>query len=361
VANPQGDASASSGGSEKEPPDTVITIKLPGIVAGRDTINSIMARKSNFYHTDYLVVSEEMARSEEFFSLVESLIREREISRKTNIIITKEKASEFINSEKSQTESRKHKYYEFMTRRAEQTALVPTSTIHKFLQKTEADEETFLGIYGTSKKAEPKQGYEDQYKAGEISVQGDLKTQIIGSAVFKEGKMIGILTGEETKLSLVLMPNFQINSIMATYKDPINKHKIVTAKTTETKTKVKVDLKSKEPTIKVTTFIDVDIDAIPSTINYVTDKDNRKLLEEHIAKGLEKKFDALIKRTQKEFKAEPFRWAPVARRKFLTIQDYSDFDWMKTYPKMKVIIDVQVTLKGFGKQLAPPEYEKTKD
>jgi len=110
VANPQGGSGSATGDKAEEPPDQTITIKVPGIIAGKDTANAIISRRLNFYHMNYIIVSEELARTDEFFPLVESLIRDREISRKSTLIISREKASAFLNAEKSKTETRRHKY-----------------------------------------------------------------------------------------------------------------------------------------------------------------------------------------------------------------------------------------------------------
>ncbi len=40
--------------------------------------------------------------------------------------------------------------------------------------------------------------------AGQVPKRGGNPVQLIGSAVFKEGKMIGKLTGEETRIAILL-------------------------------------------------------------------------------------------------------------------------------------------------------------
>lgn len=125
------------------------------------------------------------------------------------MIVTKEKASEFININKPLLETRPHKFYQLMVNRARETGFVPPSDLLHFFQITERDADLFPVIYATAKQ-------QDDIKR-RINLKMNIKlvksplvnknlAQFIGSALFKEGKLVGTLNSEETRIALILDP-----------------------------------------------------------------------------------------------------------------------------------------------------------
>ena len=64
---------------------------------------------------------------------------------------------------------------------------------------------------------------EDKYLAGQVPKKGGDPVQLMGSAVFKEGKMIGKLTGEETRIANLLDNTQDIGDLFSSFADPLNK------------------------------------------------------------------------------------------------------------------------------------------
>ncbi len=363
IENPQGGGGNITGMSEKEPTSEVVTVIAPDIISSKNMISSSITRRPTFSHTRTLVVSEELARSDDFFPLLESAIREREIQRDIFFIVSKENARDFIINNDPQLITRPHKFYDFIAKRGEETGSLSKSTIHKFLQLTEGDAGVFLAIYGTTKKSPPPAyGCEDKYVAGQLPIKNDNFIQMMGSAAFKEGKMIGLMTGEETRISHFLRPAFKNNSMLATYPDPLDDNRKITCLVKRShEPNIKMDLNTDIPKIDITVSFEIRLIAIPSMINYVTNIKNRELLKKSIEKNLRHKFNKFIERTQYDFKMEPFAWSLEARKHFSTTKEYIDYDWMKSYPKAEVNLSIDVTITDFGKQLRPPDLESIKD
>ncbi|WP_052737987.1 Ger(x)C family spore germination C-terminal domain-containing protein [Bacillus sp. SA1-12] len=172
-------------------------------------------------------------------------IRERELRKAVNMIVTKEKAAEFIKNNQPLLETRPHKFYQLMLNRARETGFVPPSDLLHYFQTTERDADLFLAIYATTEghDVETRNRFEDEYKAGEIPIVGDNLTQFIGSAIFKEGKMVGTLNGEETRAALILDPTINVEDMLATYEDPLEpKYRIASKVTNGQGLKVKMNL-----------------------------------------------------------------------------------------------------------------------
>ncbi|WHH58588.1 Ger(x)C family spore germination protein [Petroclostridium sp. X23] len=361
ISNPQGGGFSNVvGSSAKEPAAEIITIQAVGPLSARDTANASVTRKLSFTHASVLVVGEEMARSDEFLAVLDGMLRDKQIRRNIFLVISREKASEFIRGNAPKLETRPHKFYDFMSERWQDTALVPLATLNELIKRNDGHGSLFLAVYGTVEKQKPKEEVtEDDFIAGEVPIEGGNPVQMIGAAVFKGTKMIGTLTGEEVRLSLILRQNEKLPSFYSTFSDPIKSEYRITVRVSKTRqTKIKINVKDKQPRIEITVPISMELLSIPSGVNYVEDLDKQKLLKETIEKQLAQKAMKLVEKTEKEFGGEPFKWSILARREFGTWGEFKRYDWENRYTEAEVTVQYNVTIKGVGKQLQPPNDEE---
>ncbi|WP_050771014.1 Ger(x)C family spore germination protein [Bacillus coahuilensis] len=221
IANPEV-GSAAKGGQANEDPYEIVTFETNDFVSARDTSNAFITRKVTYEHLDVIITHEDLAKTEQFLRLMYVTTKDKSIRRNTKLIFTKEPAAEFLKQNKPILETRPHKYFQFMTQRTNETGLVPEANIQRFLTIAEGDADLFLGMYAsTVQEEENKRANEDEFLAGQINKEGGNPTQFIGSAVFKEGKMIGKLTGEQTRLALILDETLNMSDIITTYPDPL--------------------------------------------------------------------------------------------------------------------------------------------
>jgi len=340
-----------------EPPSDIITFLSEDLVASRDLASTSIARRLTFSHAKAFIVSEDLAKSDKFYPIIEATQRDREIRRELNLIVCKEDAADFIRNNRPPFDIRASKYYEFLTSRWEDVGFVPLSTLHKFSLRTLDDMGLFLVTYATTKPEHPKihLDSEGDIIAGQLDKIDENPMQMMGSAVFKEGKMIGKLTGDETRLALILRPTVQTNNILATFPDPLKEGEKISAKLVRGKNKIKITITDDYPIIDVKIPLTLSIASIPSNIDYVKNQSNQKLLIAAIEKRLETVTMELIKKTQEEFGAEPFLWSQVARKKFWLYKDFRDYNWSEKYKNAKITVKYDVKIEDFGKQNRPPK------
>lgn len=356
ISNPQGGGFGNvMGSSQNEPPEDIITVRIPDIIAGRDLLGTSVTRNITFSHTRTLIVSEELAKSGKLLPSLEGALRDREIRRDMFLIVCKERAEEFIKGNKSALETRPHKFYEFMAERWKETGLVPVSTVHLYMQSVEQQAGLFLNIYGTTQPANPNdKGSEDEYLPGTIDKTGGNTLQMIGSAIFKNGVMVGALNGEETRICQLLRPQYKIASILTSYPDPVNKEFRISARIIkEEDTVIKIAIQQKYPEIEVRIPVLFDILAVPSGIDYISDRADQKKIEQHISNILSDKAMILVKKTQQEYEGDPFLWFNVVRKKFTTWEEYQQYNWMEKYPYAKVSVVFEAKMRRVGKQKSP--------
>jgi spore germination protein KC len=350
VTNPQ--VGTSLNANVPEPPQEIVTLPAFNIVSVKDLASTSVTRRLTLSHSTAIIVSEDFAKSDEFYRVICTTIRNRDIRGDLNIIVCKEKASEFINNISPKLETRPHKYFYFMTKRWKDTGLTPNANLHRLIQRTELDNGIYLSIYGTAKKgARNKQAQqESDHLPGGIDKKGGNPAELIGSAVFKKGKMIGKLTGAETQLSMLLRSKQELRSTIMNIPDPLDKsHKISIRIAPSGNPKIKMDLSSDSPKIDTNIKLQVVLIGIPSGINYVTDLEKNRLLKSSIENFLNEKGEQLIKKTQKEFGGEPFLWGYEAQKHFKTMKELEEYNWMEKYPKARINLQFTITKINNGR------------
>ncbi|WP_163539657.1 Ger(x)C family spore germination protein [Gracilibacillus sp. YIM 98692] len=364
IANPEV-GSATAQGGEGEPPAEIVSVIGTDILTATYTANSVVAKKITLDHTKIIVASEEIARSDKFLSVIQSASRSPQIRRAVELVVSKEPAEDFIRNNEPTMEKRPHKFYNFMLSRAAQTGIIPQATLHRFFQITEGDADVFLAVYATTEQSKEKErGYEDNYIAGEIPQIGGSPTQFMGSAVFKEGKMIDILNGEETRFAHILDKTHDMDTFLATIPDPLQpEYRVSYNYAQKNKPQINIDYqKGKTAKIKVDVEYQVEIIGIQSLINYSQIQKYRKILKENITNRLEEKAKQLVKKSQEQYSTDPFYWSLYVRKHFKDVPSYEEADWNKNiYPNAEVEITFKLDKLEFGKMFDDSNVSEVRD
>ncbi|WP_404357687.1 Ger(x)C family spore germination protein [Cytobacillus firmus] len=359
ISNPE--LSKQQGGSD-EPPREIISFQTSDIITSKNLANTTIAKDIVYDLLSVMIVSEDFAKSGDFIRWMYDATKDREIKRNIPLIVTKEEASKFINENDPKLETRIHKYFNLILDHGIQTGFIPDSDLHRFFRIAEADADLFLGIYGSAE--EEKEGKQkEQFFAGGLQTEGETnRTQFVGAAVFKEGRMIGRLTGEETRLSGLLNNTISKSDILTSFPDPFDERYRIAARIIQKEANVvKMNLKNGEPAIDVTVPLYMEILSDHSMVNYAKHSGKRNHLKQYIEERITQKMNDLIAKTQEEYKGEPFGWSLIARRHFSTVPEYEKFDWMKSYPNMKVNVAVKIKFGEFGRQSELPSLEQMRD
>ena len=346
--------SLSSGGGGMGGEYTTITIDAPSFFTGLNMINSSLPRKLNFMHTKYLVFSDEMAKSG-VRTYIAPIIRYREIRRSMHIIVVKGSACKFLEENQPFIGSTLSKTMELQVMEPTDTGYFPHTTLNNFydgIKSTYGQSIAPLGGLNNSnnyqedgEKASAFQSPEGQYYAGEMPRKGGSKVELYGTAVFDGDKMVGELTGDETRLLLMLMGDFERGFF--TIKDPEMPQYVVPLDVrTSRKTKIHVEIKNGKPYINAEIKLEGDILAIQSMINY-EDISLKPLLEKAFEQQIKSEMDALIDKCKKE-KSDVFGFGTVACRKFLTIQDWEQYNWNKQFENAEVTVNVMFNIRRTG-------------
>ncbi|SMQ64608.1 germination protein, Ger(x)C family [Bacillus sp. OV166] len=352
LANPEV-GSVQGGGGSTEKPREIITFVANDFIAAKGTANAIISRNISYELLKILIISEEYAKDKNFISTFSDVVMDKEIRMNSYLAISKEKASEYFVNNRPKMETRPHKYFQFMVNHGIENGFIPDSTLFRFFTSLERETDLFLAMYTTAERAKnPKIKSEDEYIAGQLNATGELDdTQFIGSAVFRNGVMIGKLNGQETRTINILDDTTNIKDILMDIPDPFsNNHKQFAARVLKTKSnKVKMNVKGVRLKIDIMIPLKIEIMSNPSMVNY-TEKKNQQIIKKQIAHHFKKVNERLLKKTQTKFKGSPFPLSMYARRYFGTIQEFKTFNWRKSYLNADIRVHPSIDIIDYGKQ-----------
>ena len=356
IANPEV-GSIQGGGGSIEKAKEIITFDANDFITAKGTANAVVSREISYDLLKVIVVSEELAKDQSFFSWISSTLMDKQIRQDTYLAVSKESPEKYFLKNDPKMETRPHKYFQFMITHGIENGLIPDSTLFRFFKTADRGTDLFLAMYTTTEKEKnPPIKREDEYLAGQLDTTGEIDpTQFIGSAVFKNGVMIGTLNGQDTRMVNILDDTTNIKDILFNLPDPFSDKQQLAARLLKTENnQVEMNLKGVKPKITVTVPLQFVIMTNPSMTNYTNEK-NQQMIKQQITDHTTTIIEDFLKKTQKEFKAVPYPLSIYARRYFLTLQEYKEFDWTKSYVNAEIIIKPEIEIVDYGKQTKIPK------
>lgn len=329
----------------------VVSVEAPTISDGLDLINSFVEKPVVLKHVKAIIFSEELAR-EGMNNWLEYFVRNLQLRRVTTLVITNGVSAKSL-LEKSQPILLQNpaKIWELYIAVQGKTAIIPVSTLLSFYNAMRSPGESPVAMLagittgpGGGKGDQKDSGdKETGFLAGQIPREGGGKLEVMGSAVFKGDKLVGKLTGSETKLAHILRGEFKETAY--SIRDPgAEDHRVSLRLIQERKPEVKVNMREGRAEISAKVFLNLEIMAVESGISY----ENPRLtpvLEQAIARELEEKLQQLVYRTQVDFGTDIFHFAQHARHLVATWGEWERLNWAELYPVADVYIDVRARVR----------------
>ena len=358
----------SSGGN----PAIIDTVNAKSINSALNLINAYIGKEVNLAHCKVIVFSDKLAEKG-IYSYVNELMNNIQIRPTTNIIICKGNAMEYIQNSSSDLEKILTKYYDIFPNTSEYTGYtsdIMIGVFYNYLTTEECGNVAILGGLnpkissssssqeGSSEssngdsssdnssegnQSEDSQGEKSKDKpnnnisifkiiAGNAPILGERGTENIGLAVLRDAAYVGDLTAGDTLCHTLI--SGEVNSFLIGIDDKEYYEKYIDISLFEnTSPKITVDVSGENPKIKVEIMLTGRIDGIKSDINYSDDNAELDLdnLSSSVSKCLEKYILEYLKKTTSEFKCDIDLFYTHAKRNFLTIEDWKNYEWSKKY------------------------------
>ena len=340
---------ASESGSTEKTSPVINSVKASSLSNAINLMNSYMGKQINMSHCKVIIFSEELAYqgiSDEIYTL----INDTQIRPSANIMISKCSAKYYINQTKPELENLISKYYEILTSSSKYTGYIPDSTIGDFFNslicKTCTPSAILCGINQADMTNSSVQNSEkdSSLKANETPLEGKNNSENIGTAVFKDDRLVGELNAIET-ISFLTMKN-QVDRFLISVPDPINQGKYLDIYLTlYSNPKIKVDTSTSSPYIKVEAKFSGRIYSMSEDSNYLT-PEVLDTISNSCNSYLESTFSNYLYKTSKEFHSDISGFGKYALSNFLTTNKFDSYDWLNNYQNAFFDVDVNTSVKS---------------
>lgn len=355
IANPQ----AISGGSKEEGGEggkkTVsnLTVAASTIFSAVNIANHLYSKELSLAHTKLIVFSEEIAKNEGLTEFSETIARNEEIRPNTFLTVVKGKAKEYLGEIKPTNEVNPVQYYEVIYESDDNGFIAKNPCQQFYANEMSPERENVLPLSAVVKEEEKGtqnsdyDGFEymlKDYKAGEIKVDGDIKTQTCGMAIFKDGKMIEEAGAVETELYNILTGNYIKSEI--TYYDKNSPEKpIAVVQTQQRKPDIKVNIDSEVPEILVKLYLEADLRTVSE--EYIVEQEMDKF-EEQVQEEIEKSVLKFLDKTAREYQSDIVGFGRFIKHNFKSFEELELYNWQSRYPLSQFEVEVDFHLRRSG-------------
>lgn len=413
VAIPNKMAGAEGGGGGEEDKVMVTTAAVRTVLEGLNLMDTYLDRMISLEHTKVLILSRSLVEQSGLATLLDPLARYRPLRRTIPVMISDQSSEELLTELQPVLERDPNRYLEFLPFTSRHTGLSPARTdLHELLTYTEnpgiepvaylvalQEEPGRLNAEGAAKEgARPTPGaaggegegsgsgggggegegsgggggggageeagkppmprvlQPDGWVPGRLPRRGGPNLEMAGAAVFRDGRMVGTMTGQESRMLNLLRGRFR-RAFLA-MDDPLAPGRQISLELRAGQPpRYQTGLSGERVAITVWVPVEVEVQGIESEIDY-TQPNNQRVLEQAIRERLEQDMNRLVERAQQEWRSDVIGLGLQAARFFPTYQDWVTYDWEARFPEAEVGVRVQVSLRRFGMQLAPPQPER---
>lgn len=351
-----GGGEGGGGGGESSESSSIITVDTPSIYSGLNLINNIISKEINMTHAKVIILSKRLAEKD-IAKYLHALQRGREFRPDIFVMVSKEPPDEYLKNVKPTLESNPAKYYELLLGKSF-TAFYPIVRMHEFYFNAESDSiEPVAVLTGLSKfqsadqlKKEDKVQDtssvrpEGRYEAGNIPILSKQKNEVMGTAVFKDTKMVGTINGTESACMQMVTGEYDLS--YWTMPDAYEEDKIVVMSITQRKKpSIKIGSADGKPQVQISMDLEGDFTSIQSDRNY---EDYPEAMENVAEKIIKEEILALLKRTTTEFNSDICGFGRYAKGNFLTWDAWKRYNWSEQYKEAQFSVDIKLKTRRTG-------------
>lgn len=356
IAIPSAAESSSSSGSSSGSDEkyTISTVEASSINAAKALVNSYMSKELNLSHCKAIVISETYAANG-ISDILYTLTNDIETRPDTNLMISSCDAKSILENSTPFLESLPSKYYEVTSNSSQYTGYATDTHKTEFLSslaQTFQQPYAILCDVNTGSSANDTTSSQDNsiekdtnVKAGTLKMESDQSGIVInGTSVFYGDKLVGELNAIETLCHLIVTND--LKDCVISIKNPFDENGTMDLSVTMNKsTKNKVDLINGSPYVHTTINLKAYILSMSENSDY-TSEENLKIIEEYINSYLESEISSYFYKTAKEYKSDIAGLGKNVIGKFITWQEWENYDWLSNYQNSFFNVDVTTNVKS---------------
>jgi spore germination protein KC len=347
IARPA-DARGQTGAPAGNTGDPIWSSKAEGdtIFEAIRNLSTFSTRRIFWAHNFIIIINEDLAR-EGVRDIIDFFTRNTELRMRTWVVVTPNKASNIISTmtglEVISGEAMDKLFrYSNISAQAPQTQMLDLQSAYLSESSEPVLARVKLINRGVSNKKPGQQG-------------GINQVELAGTGVFKEDKLIGILSAKETRGLLPFIE--KVNSgvlAVSCPKDPENK---VSVELKHYKFKVTPSYRGGRPNFHVQLVAKFSMVEAGCPVS-LQNRSQIRLLEKTVAKILDDEINNVVSRAQTDFKSDILELGKVFNNKYPTEWKHIRDDWEEEFENATVMTDVSVKIEDSVLLYKPTKEEK---
>lgn len=370
ISIPEASSSSGSGSSQSSNTENT-TIQCSSIDSGISLANSYISKQINLSHCKVIVFSDEIA-SKGLNNYIDTLSNNIEIRPNCNVIISRGKAQDFIENAKPSIETLTARYYEIALKSSEYTGYTTSTEFATFVNNVKnsyIEASAILGGVNNGKNNSTTR-IDSNYVAGETPIKSGSdessntsensknesanQMETFGTAVFKNDKLVGELTGFETLCYLLIYDKIETCTISVPnpFENFESSPQIDLNIRKSKKPKIKLDLSTGSPIIYLDLYLEAHGLTLNKNIDYTSMSDVNKL-EKSAEQYMNSRITEFLYKTSKQYNSDIIGFGKYALSKYLTWDEWQNSNWSENYKNTIFNVNVNISI------IAGSEFDKS--
>ena len=352
----EGSSSVGSSSSSSSESYTISTVDASSISSARSLVNNYLSKEINLSHCKVVVISEEFA-VKGIADVVYTLTNDIEMRPDTNLMISSCDAKNILENSTPFLESLPSKYYEVIPSSSKYTGYSPDTAIGDFLSSLSqsfGEPYAILCDVNTGKSSSDSDYSNKQnstiekdtnMKSSTSEIESDKSGILVtGTAVFHDDKLVGELTAIETLCHLIVTNHLQ--DCIITIPNPFSEDSTMDLYVTlNSNTKNTVELINGSPYVHSNVSLKAHILSSNENSDY-TSEGNLVTIENYVNSYMQSQISSYFYKTAKEYKSDIAGIGKKVVGKFLTWEEWEDYNWLSNYENSFFDINVQTNVKS---------------
>ncbi|MDO5398619.1 MAG: Ger(x)C family spore germination C-terminal domain-containing protein [bacterium] len=180
------------------------------------------------------------------------------------------------------------------------------------------------------------------YKAGEIKLINEDKSEALGMAVFKGDKLIAAMSENEANLYNILIGDYKDN--YTSFFSPVTPEKAVTIKLSQRRKPVyKIDKNNKK--VKISIYLEGEFYSLPYDYEI---EDEVEEFEKSCAKEISKRCREFIISMRDEYNADILGFGERAKGCFWDMNEYNEYNWQEKFKEYDIEVTTMFRIRHSG-------------
>ncbi|MBQ8391904.1 MAG: Ger(x)C family spore germination protein [Clostridia bacterium] len=350
-ANPGGENSSEGGGAPSAPKPDIVTVEAPTVFSAIRKLDSIKSKAINLSHTKIVVFSKDIAKKgvKDYLS---GFAASRDFRPNTYVCVSESKAEKYLRSVKPVHETYIEKYFDNIMQKVAEDKVNEAYLYYLYYNMTEDFSGSVVPLVGVNKNELPKKedapdnkqkdDFDYEVRAGKIIRKGKNPAEVLGSAIFKNDKMIGTLGSFHTDLIRLMGNEFYPRNYSIAY--PEKSDYVTIRMDQQERAEVHTEIKNGVAHIKINVPVSIEYVDAGKIENHT--KKSEKFCR-HLENILEDDAEKLIEKSQKEQNCDILGLGSSLKCHFTDVKEWKKFNWKEKYSKARIKVSFRVVYADF--------------